>query len=227
MNRVLRFLGAVEDTILASVLGVMIVMAAIQIVLRNVFDTGLTWADPMLRVSVLWIGMLGAMAATRDDRQISVDALSRFLPSRWNARVRVLTDIFTTAVAGFFSWHAGRLVLEDYGSGMTAFSSVPVWVCELILPVAMAIISIRYAIYAWKHFREAREGGPPQRPQDPTNIGEGPAERPTSNVQRSTSKEDTPTNPHVRQEQPDQNDALGHPTFGVERSTFGVRRSTP
>ncbi len=133
----------------------MIIMAAVQIILRNVFDSGLLWADPMLRVSVLWVGMLGAMAATRDDRQISVDALSRFLPSLWKARVRVLTDIFTALVAGFFSWHAGRLVIEDFASGMTAFASVPVWVCELILPFAMGIIGIRYAIYAWKHFREA------------------------------------------------------------------------
>lgn len=160
MKRVLRFLGVFEDAILASVLGVMIVIAAIQIVLRNVFDTGFLWADPMLRVSVLWVGMLGAMAATRDDRQISVDALSRFLPSSWNTRVRVLTDIFTAVVAGFFSWHAGRLVIEDHASGMTAFAWVPVWVCELILPVAMAIIAIRYAIYAWKHFREALAGEP-------------------------------------------------------------------
>lgn len=158
MNRVLRFLGAFEDTILATVLGVMIVMATVQIVLRNVFDSGILWADPMLRVSVLWVGMLGAMAATRDDRQISIDALSRFLPSHWNARVRVLTDIFTALVAGFFSWHAVRLVLEDYASGMLAFSVVPVWVCELILPVAMGIIAVRYAIYAWKHFREALTG---------------------------------------------------------------------
>ncbi|GEM_PF-254845 len=186
MNRTLRILGAVEDTILASVLGVMIVLAAVQIVLRNVFDTGFLWADPMLRVSVLWVGMLGAMAATRDDRQISVDALSRFLPSRWNARVRVLTDIFTAIVAGFFSWHAGRLVIEDYASAMTAFASVPVWVCELILPFAMAIIAIRYAIYAWKHFREALTE-PPRGPQGRTLKDEDPTERPTSNAQRSNS----------------------------------------
>lgn len=160
MNRILRFLGAVEDAILASVLGAMIILASLQIVLRNVFDTGLLWADPMLRVSVLWVGMLGAMAATRDDRQISVDALSRFLPSHWNARVRILTDVFTAVVAGFFSWHAGRLVIEDHASKMTAFASVPVWVCEVILPVAMAVIAVRYAIYAWKHLRQALSGEP-------------------------------------------------------------------
>lgn len=179
MNRTLRILGTVEDAILAIVLGAMIVLASLQIVLRNVFDTGLSWADPMLRVSVLWIGMLGAMAATRDDRQISIDAMSRFLPNHWGARVRILTDIFTAAVAGFFSWHAARLVIEDHASGMTAFAWVPVWVCELILPVAMAIISIRYAIYAWKHLREVLS----KPPRDP----HGPDQRATVGVRGSTS----------------------------------------
>ncbi len=155
MNRTLRILGALEDAILAGLLGVMIILATTQIILRNVFDSGISWADPALRVAVLWVGMLGAMAATRDDRQISVDALSRYLPEAWKARVRVLTDLFTAGVAAFFAWHGGRLVIEDYGSGMTVFASVPVWACEVILPIAVAIIAIRYGLYAVRHARES------------------------------------------------------------------------
>ena len=158
MNRALRILGALEDAILASLLGLMIIMATAQIILRNVFDSGISWADPALRVAVLWVGMLGAMAATRDDRQISVDALSRYLPDSWKPRVRVLTDLFTAGVAAFFAWHASRLVIEDHGSGMTVFASVPVWACEVILPIAVGIIAIRYGLYAVKHARESLAG---------------------------------------------------------------------
>jgi len=158
LNRALRILGALEDAILAGLLGLMIIMATTQIILRNVFDSGISWADPALRVAVLWVGMLGAMAATRDDRQISVDALSRYLPENWKAGVRVLTDLFTAGVAAFFSWHATRLVIEDFGSGMTVFASVPVWACEVILPIAVGIIAIRYGLYAVKHARESLAG---------------------------------------------------------------------
>ena len=42
-----------------------LVMALIQIVLRNVFDSGLLWAESFLRILVLWIAILGAMVATR------------------------------------------------------------------------------------------------------------------------------------------------------------------
>jgi TRAP-type C4-dicarboxylate transport system permease small subunit len=151
----LRVLHAVEDAILASVLGVMVVLAVLQIILRNLFGTAILWGDAMLRVSVLWVGMLGAMAATRDDRQISVDVVSRFLPPRFRPRLRVLTDTFTAAVAGFLAWHAARLVAVDRADGMIAFAAVPVWVCEVVLPFAAGIIAVRYLLYAADHLREA------------------------------------------------------------------------
>jgi TRAP-type C4-dicarboxylate transport system permease small subunit len=156
----LRFLNAVEDSILVGVLGMMILLAAVQIVLRNVFGTAILWGDPMLRVSVLWVGMLGAMAATRDDRQISVDVLSRFLPEHYKPRLRVITDTFTAVVAAFLAWNAVRLILVDRADGMMAFASVPVWVCELVLPLAAGVIAVRYAFYAVHHLGDAlRRGG--------------------------------------------------------------------
>jgi TRAP-type C4-dicarboxylate transport system permease small subunit len=154
VRRLLRLLHIIEDAILATVLGGMIVLAVIQIVLRNAFDASLLWGDAMLRVSVLWVGMLGAMAATRDDRQISVDVLSRFLPPHTRPRVRVVTDTFTAAVAAFLAWHAGRLVIADRADGMTAFASVPVWVCELVLPIAAGVIAARYTLLAVTHLRQ-------------------------------------------------------------------------
>jgi len=151
LKSLLKALTVIEDTILAVLLGGMILLAGLQILLRNLFDSGISWGDPALRVSVLWIGLLGAMAATRDDRQISIDVLSRFLPGGLTARLRILTDLFTAAVSGFLASHALRLVFEDRSAGMRAFAGIPVWVCELILPVAFGIIALRYLLYAFKH----------------------------------------------------------------------------
>jgi TRAP-type C4-dicarboxylate transport system permease small subunit len=96
--------------------------------------------------------------ATRYDKQITVDALSRFLPERWRAVLRVVTDLFTAGVTGVVAWHAGRLVLDDRAAGSMVFGSVPVWVCELILPVAFGVIAVRYAAYAVRHCRLAVGG---------------------------------------------------------------------
>ncbi len=158
VSRLLRATAVVEDFLLVLILAAMVVLAGTQIFLRNVFDDAILWAGPMLRVGVLWVGLIGAMVATRSDKQISIDAVSRFLPLRWKARVRVLTDLFTAIVAAVVAWSAFRLVLDDRAAGTTAVAFVPLWVCEAILPVAFGVIAIRYALFAVWHLRTSIVG---------------------------------------------------------------------
>jgi TRAP-type C4-dicarboxylate transport system permease small subunit len=158
VSRLLRATALVEDALLVMILAAMVILTAIQIILRNVFDGAILWAGPMLRVGVLWVGMIGAMVATRSDKQISIDAVSRFLPTRWKARVRVVTDLFTAIVAAVVAWSAFRLVLDDRAAGVTAVAFVPLWVCEAILPVAFGVIAIRYFLFAIRHLRASVVG---------------------------------------------------------------------
>jgi TRAP-type C4-dicarboxylate transport system permease small subunit len=153
ISRLLRVTALVEDALLVLILAAMVGLAATQIVLRNLFDDAILWADPMLRVGVLWVGMIGAMVATRSDKQISVDVVSRFLPTHLKARVRVVTDLFTAVVSGVVAWSALRLVLDDRAAGVTAVAFVPVWACEAILPVAFGVIAFRYRLFAIKHMK--------------------------------------------------------------------------
>jgi TRAP-type C4-dicarboxylate transport system permease small subunit len=159
LTRLTRLTAAAEDGLLVAILTTMIVIAAAQIVLRNFFHTGLMWADPGLRVMVLWVGMIGALVATRNDKQITVDAALRLLAPRTKAAVRVITDLFTAVVSTLVAWHAGRLVLDDRAAGSEVFASVPVWVCELILPVAFGLIGFRYLLFALRHLRQAVSAG--------------------------------------------------------------------
>ena len=158
-HRILRVVETVEDALLVVILAGMVVLAVAQIAARNLMGGGMLWADPALRVMVLWVGLIGAMVATRYDKQISVDAVSRFLPDRWKAIIRVVTDLFTAAVSAVVAWNAWRLVEDDRAAGTTLFASIPLWVCEMILPVAFVVIALRYLVYAGLHVRRAWSGG--------------------------------------------------------------------
>jgi TRAP-type C4-dicarboxylate transport system permease small subunit len=153
VSRLLKAIGLLEDALLVLLLASMVLVAGTQIVLRNLFDQSLLWADPLLRVSVLWVGMIGAMVATRHDKQISVDVVSRFLPPQWRARIRIVTDLFTAVVSAVVAWSAYRLMLEDRAAGGMSIGPVPLWVCEAVLPVAFGIIAIRYVLYLISHIR--------------------------------------------------------------------------
>ncbi len=160
LRRLARATAAIEDGLLVMLLSAMIVLAGSQIVLRNLWDAGLFWADPLLRVSVLWVGLLGAMAATRDDNHITVDILSRLLSERARSAGRVITDLFTAAVCGLLAYPGARMVRMDYQAGLTAFAGVPAWACELIIPIGFGVIAIRSLLSSLDHrwrFWEARQ----------------------------------------------------------------------
>jgi len=150
-GRTLRVLGSIEDALLVILLATMIGLAAWQILARNIFDTAIIWGDPLLRALVLWVGFLGAVAAARDDRQINVDVVSRFVDEPWRSRIRVLTDLFTASVSGFLAWQAFRFVKDAWAYEEIAFASVPLWLTASVLPLAFGLLSMRYLLLTGFH----------------------------------------------------------------------------
>lgn len=151
--RLVRVLHRVEDGILAAVLTAMILLASAQIVLRNLFDTGLLWSDPLLRVMVLWLGLLGALAATRADKHIVVDILLRVIAARWRSAIQSVATAFTAGVTAIIAYHAARFVYDDYSAGTKVFWEVPAWATELILPLAFGLMTLRFTLQALRHAR--------------------------------------------------------------------------
>lgn len=138
----------IEDAFLALLLGAMVLLAPLQIVLRNFFDEGVTWGDPLLRVLVLWVGLLGAVSASRGDRHISVDVLSRFAGPRLRLSMSVVTSVFTLTVCAFVAWHSWQFVAIEREFESEAFSGMPAWIMQVVIPFAFAVMGIRYGAYA-------------------------------------------------------------------------------
>src|SRR5512139_1753306 len=144
MHLLLRFSRFVEDSVMIMLVTVMIFVAGSQIILRNLFDTGFSWSDPLLRIMVLWVGLVGAMAATRERRHITVDLLSRYLPARSKLVSGIITDLASAIVCALLAWHSAHFVFEEYQGGAEAFASIPAWVCESIMPFGFAVMALRF-----------------------------------------------------------------------------------
>ena len=130
LARTRQVLRTVEDALLTTALAATLLLAIGQILLRNIWLTGISWSDPVLRVLVLWIAMFGAMAATRDGNHIRIDILSRYLSPALASACTRLTDLFAAAVCAILAWHAARFVLFEYQDGALLFASVPALLTE-------------------------------------------------------------------------------------------------
>lgn len=157
LARLKRLLNRAEDGLLATLLGGMILLATAQILLRNLWDTGLIWADPSLRIAVLWVTLLGAMAATRDNNHIRIDLLTRFLPEQARRWTQLVTELFSAFICGLLAWHGGRFVYFEWRDGNSLFSSVPAWACELIIPLGFGVMALRFLLSGLLHLKPRDE----------------------------------------------------------------------
>jgi TRAP-type C4-dicarboxylate transport system permease small subunit len=148
LDRLERTGQALEDGLLVLILGSMILLAAVQIFLRNFFDLGFMWSDELLRLMVLWLAVAGAVAASRQDRHISIAVLDRFLPAPLRRPTRVLLDLFTSGVCALIAWHSLAFVRSTHAYGDVLLGQVPAWLLQLVLPVGFALIAWRYLVFA-------------------------------------------------------------------------------
>ncbi len=147
-RRLRASLHGLEGTLLALLLAAMIVLSFLQVLLRNFFDTSLLWIDPLLRHLVLWVGLLGAALASRTGRHINVDALSRFLPQAGLRAARVATNLLAASVTLFLAHACFKLVRDEVDFARQAFLDLPIWVVQIVMPLALLMMSSRFLGHA-------------------------------------------------------------------------------
>lgn len=144
-DRVGRF---AENAALVSLLTGMIFLAVGQIVLRQFFNTGFIWADELIKLIVLWLAMIGSIAAARDNRHIRIDLLSHLLPDTAIRYIRVVVDLFAAVVCGVVAWHAWRYLQLEIEFEDTVLVDTPAWYAHLVVPLAFALTGYRLFVGA-------------------------------------------------------------------------------
>lgn len=129
------------------------VVAVAQILLRNFLGAGIVWGDVLVRVLVLWVGLVGAMVAARQNKHIHIDLVMRYFPKHLALLVKAMVQLFAAGVCAVAAFYSFIFVLAEYADGGRAFGSMPVWVCEAIMPLAFAVMALRYFMMALIRFK--------------------------------------------------------------------------
>ena len=146
MSRLLHWIHRAEAALLVFLLSTMIVLAFLQIVSRNLFDSGFLWIDPTLRVLVLWLGLVGATVATRDNKHIRIDLFHSVFKKNTHRVIQSGVNLFSSVVCLLIGWFGLQWIRWDYEDGTIAFAGIPAWMLEVIVPLAFTLIGLRYFV---------------------------------------------------------------------------------
>jgi len=157
-DRLERLGTALESAALVILLGALMCLAVAQIVAREVFDTGMIWADELIKFFVLWIALIAAIAASRSDRHLRIDALSQFVAERYARYPRIIVDAFAAFMCGLLAWHSWRYLQLTIDFGDTVLGDLPAWTAYLLLPFSLALMSYRFLLLSISELLRAIRG---------------------------------------------------------------------
>jgi TRAP-type C4-dicarboxylate transport system permease small subunit len=147
-----------EEVLLVCLVIGMLSLGFLQILFRNLISVGIVWIDSLVRHLVLWIALLGASIATRENRHISIDVLSgRLSPDRYS-RVQGVVRLFSALVCFLLVYPAIRFVQNDYVAGKTLAFGIPLWLAQAVMPVMMLVMGGRFSLQGSRRLLNNRRG---------------------------------------------------------------------
>lgn len=135
-----------ENFLIFLTLGLMVGLSFLQVLLRNFFESGILWADIFLRHLVLWVGFIGASLATRNEKHINIDILTRMVPVKIVPYIKISVDLVTVVVCIILAKASYTFLTFEIEAETIIFKNIPAWYFQIIMPAGFSLIGIRFVL---------------------------------------------------------------------------------
>lgn len=146
LQRWFRPLHVLEDAVLVIAVVALVLIALLQIALRNFADSGVPWAESATQMLVLWSALLGALRASRDGAHIAVDVLTHYISGTPRRLMIAAALLFSAGICLAAAWYSSEFVAMERSDGTTGLLGQPLWIYESIIPLALALIGLRFTV---------------------------------------------------------------------------------
>ena len=157
LARVDKAIARFEGWLLILFLSLMVFLTFIQVILRSLFIYthmgwandlmgSLDWAEPLVRLLVLWVTFLGASLVTGESKHIKIDLLTQIIPASWLPLVDVLLSLAGALVTALMLKASLFYVGTEMSFGGNLFLNVPTWIGQLIIPVGFLLMCFRFLV---------------------------------------------------------------------------------
>ncbi|MFC1849456.1 TRAP transporter small permease [candidate division CSSED10-310 bacterium] len=146
LNRLNELIARVETWLLVLIVMFVVSGAFIQVFLRNFFNFAIEGGDIFLRHLVLWIGFIGASLATKEEKHITIDVLTRLSGPTLKKTARVFTFLFAIIISLLLARAGWIFVVSEHKYEVLLFGSMKAWYLELIIPVGFLLIGCRFFV---------------------------------------------------------------------------------
>jgi TRAP-type transport system small permease protein len=145
MARVIDLYCAALKVVIAICLAVMVVLVFGNVVLRYVFNSGITVSEELSRWLLVWLTFLGAIVALRQHAHLGVDTLVRMLPpkERWLCFIiSYLLMLYADALLTIGAWRQTVITFGDQAPATGLSVGLFFYASGVVFGISAAVILI-------------------------------------------------------------------------------------
>ena len=140
-----RFLAGVEKWTIVTIIALMALLPTVEVIVRKVFHTGIPGSALYVQHLTLWVGFLGALLATGAGKHLAL-ATGELIPEgKFRHFARIAVNSLSAGVCMVLAYASYKLVQADTARAGFLPGGIPEWWSEAIMPVALVLVSLRFA----------------------------------------------------------------------------------
>lgn len=134
-----------EDWFISAAVLISALILFANVVLRYFFNSGLIWAEELVRCLIVYITFIGGSVCVRRGAHLAVDALVLKLSGRSRAAVDVAVSVTGMAFSLFMAYYGWTLTMTLKTTGqISAGLEMPMYYFYLAMPLGGILMTYRF-----------------------------------------------------------------------------------
>jgi TRAP-type C4-dicarboxylate transport system permease small subunit len=154
-----RGLTMLVSVLLVCSFALMLGLAVVQVLLREIVHTNILWGDMAARHLVIWVGFFGAFLASRNGRHFNIGFLSRFLGPKGRPWFNVVSDLFAAVICVFLVAAGWTFVTVGLDPHAVLFLGIRQTAAAMIVPSGFLLMALQFTLRAIQGLAKAIRRG--------------------------------------------------------------------
>ena len=159
-KKLFYILNHIEEILLVLCIATTVILIALQVSTRYIFNNSLTWTEELARYLFIWESWIGISIGAKKGKHIKIEIITSRLKGKVQFIVLTLADICTLAIIAVLIYYGVDLTDKVYSMMTTSASlKIPMWLIYLALPTGCSLMAIRIIADIVNRFRNIPKEG--------------------------------------------------------------------
>lgn len=155
MNALKRLLTNLEEIVCGSFLVAMIALVILNVILRYLFDTSITWSEEVATICFVWCVFLGASATYKHKMDMGIDVLVKLTPPKIERAISIFTKLLLLTLNAYL-FYISIIFTTIAWEKPTAVLGISSAVFNSALIVSFALISLHSLRFVLQDLKKMR-----------------------------------------------------------------------